>query len=118
MTSKAKKLHYKTLKARLLAEQARQAEAEWEATRSALLYENTEEEIEAARAARARLRKEAEAEMNYQKGSRRPSRVLWPDISFNEETKQWVCEHSGVLAYGDTPEMACDNFDHLWISGK
>lgn len=115
---KAQRLKFKILKSRLLTEQAHQAEAEWEATRSSILFENTEEEIEDARENRARARGEAEAEANYRKDSRRPSRVLWPDVFFNPEEKKWVCMHSGVRAYGDTPEIACDNFDHLWMYGK
>ena len=115
---KAKKLHYKILKARLLTEQTRQAEAEWEATRSAMIVENTEETIEDARECRARTREEAIAEDAYRKDSRRPSRVLWPDVYYSDKDKTWVCSHSGVRAYGDTPEIACDNFDHLWMYGK
>ena len=115
---KATKLKFKILKSRLLAEQARQAEAEWEATRSAILFENTEETIEDARECRARARAEAIAEDTYRKDSRRPSRVLWPDVYFNTDEKKWACVHSGVRAFGDTPEIACDNFDHLWMYGK
>ena len=118
MDAKAKKLHYKILKSRLLADQARQSEAEWEATRSSILFENTEEEIEDARENRARARAEAIAEASYRQDSRRPSRVLWPDVFFNTDEKKWVCMHSGVRALGDTPEIACDNFDHLWMYGK
>lgn len=51
------------------------------------------------------------------KNRRRPCRELWVDITYNDQTKQWSASHQGIVAYGDTPEMACANFDHLWIYG-
>jgi len=118
MDAKAKKLHYKMLKAQLEVAKARQMEAEYEAARSAMLYENTEEEVAHAQEGRTRERKEADQESNHRKSTRRPSRALWPDVYYSENDKSWVCRHSGVRALGDTPDIACDNFDNLWMYGK
>jgi hypothetical protein len=70
-------------------------------------------------------RKEAEeclAQCRYNreldKNRRRPSRELWVEIRHEPENNRWVAERQGVVAYGDSPEMACDNFDHLWLYGE
>jgi hypothetical protein len=39
--------------------------------------------------------------------------VVMPD-----DDRRWSCTFQGVTAYGDTPEIACDNFDHLWTFGE
>jgi len=51
------------------------------------------------------------------KTRRRPSREHWVELNFDSERNQWAATSHGVTAYGDTPEMACDNFDHLWVFG-
>jgi len=51
------------------------------------------------------------------KHKHRPSRENWIELTFDSEKNQWVASHQSVIAYGDTPEMACDNFDHLWMFG-
>jgi len=48
----------------------------------------------------------------------RPSQFLDTWVFFDDDRKQWTCVYSGVAAFGDSPEMACDNFDHLWMYGK
>jgi len=48
----------------------------------------------------------------------RPWRQLGAVVEFDSEKNQWKSELWGVAAWGDTPEMACDNFDHLWMYGK
>lgn len=70
-------------------------------------------------------RKEAELslkELNYTcecgKALYRPSREQFVDIDFDAERNLWAVSHQGVVAYGDSPEMACDNFDHLWVFGQ
>lgn len=69
-------------------------------------------------------RKQAEATLaefqhdrELDKNRRRPSRELWVDTSHDPENNRWIAQHQGVVAYGDSPEMACDNFDHLWVFG-
>lgn len=72
----------------------------------------------------AAKRKEAEESLEqcrynrkFDKNNRRPSREFWVDLHFDTDKNQWAAEARGVTAYGDTPEMACDNFDHLWMFG-
>lgn len=48
----------------------------------------------------------------------RPSREHWVEVEFNSEKGMWSAQHQGVVAYGDTPEMACDNFNHIWVFGN
>ncbi len=47
----------------------------------------------------------------------RPSREHWVEVEFDSEKGKWSARHQGVVAYGDTPEIACDNFDHIWVFG-
>jgi len=49
--------------------------------------------------------------------NRRPSRDRYVEIEYHADQKLWSATHQGVTAYGDTPEMACDNFDQLWVYG-
>jgi hypothetical protein len=55
-------------------------------------------------------------EATYQE-YRRPWRAVGAVVGFDAEKNQWKCEFQGVTAWGDTPEIACDNFDHLWMFG-
>ena len=48
----------------------------------------------------------------------RPWKQNGATIEFDAERKQWTATYQGVVAYGDTPDMACDNFDHLWMFGE
>ena len=48
---------------------------------------------------------------------RRPWRTLGAFVGFDAEKDQWKAEFQGVVAWGMTPEIACDNFDHLWMYG-
>jgi hypothetical protein len=48
----------------------------------------------------------------------RPSRLHFAEVTYDEERKQFAAICGGVTAYGDSPEMACDNFDHLWLYGE
>jgi len=67
--------------------------------------------ILAAKLQRAELQA-AEAQLE------RLQRAVYTEVYFDETEKQWACQHGGVTAYGDTPAMACENFDHLWVYGK
>ena len=64
--------------------------------------------------AKVSMKREAGLEQERQ----RPSMFIGTDIFFDEDEQLWACEHCGVLAHGDTPAMACENFDHLWVFGK
>lgn len=48
----------------------------------------------------------------------RPWRQLGAVVGFDSEKSLWKSEFQGVAAWGDSPEIACDNFDHLWMYGK
>lgn len=45
----------------------------------------------------------------------RPYRLA--NAMFDKFGNGWQLEHQGLVAYGDTPAMAADNFDHLWTYG-
>ena len=51
------------------------------------------------------------------KECRRPWKAQNAFVDFDEEKQVWRVTFQGVVAWGDTPEMACDNFDHLWMFG-
>lgn len=104
--------------ARLKTERARQTEAELEAFRSQIGAEDMEEQLEANRACRAEVVKEAAEDKRLRKEQQRPSRALYPDVFFDDLQQEWACEHCGVRAHGDSPELACENFDHLWMFGN
>ncbi len=76
-----------------------------------------EEHLEHNRSHRSQVSQEANEEKRLRKEQQRPSRVLWPDVFFEDHNEQWACEHSGVVAHGDSPEIACENFDRLWMFG-
>lgn len=60
---------------------------------------------------------ECRQDREHRKQNRRPSQERYVEIEFDAERQQWACRHASIIAYGDTPEMACDNFDHLWVFG-
>jgi rubrerythrin len=115
--SKAKTLSLKIMKARLQTERAKKAEAELEAYRSQVGATDMQEQLEANRMYRSQAAQEAQEEKRLKKEQQRPSRALWPEVFWEAHKEKWTCEHSGVVAYGDSPEMACENFDRLWVFG-
>jgi hypothetical protein len=119
--SKAKILSLKIMKARLQTERTRKTEAELELYRSQVGATDMEEQLEANRVYRSESAQEAAQETSEKKRlereQQRPSRALWPEVFWEAHQEQWACEHSGVKAYGDSPEMACENFDRLWVFG-
>jgi hypothetical protein len=76
---------------------------------------NLESDIRLQEEQRVDCRRELRANKQEERDRRRPSRTLYPEIYRGDEG--WVCEHGGVIAYGDSPEIATDNFDHLWLYG-
>jgi len=115
--SKAKILSLKIIKVRLQTERARRAEAELEAYRSQIGATDMEEQLDHNRSGRSQDAHNLEEEKRLRKEQQRPSRALWPEVFWEDHKEQWACEHSGVVAYGDSPEMACENFDSLWVFG-
>lgn len=85
---------------------------------AALIYRDQEETV----ALHQMQREEAKAEMvrdaRLSADRHRPSFCIYTEIYFDGEEEQWACRHGGLVAYGDTPAMACDNFDHIWIFGR
>ncbi len=111
-------LRLKILKAQLDRAHEEFAEAQIERLQRALAYREQEAEHEFNQARRAEVRKEVESENNWTKEKRRPSMCIAGDIFYDETEEKFACRHDGITAYGDTPAMACENFDHLWVFGK
>jgi hypothetical protein len=115
--SKAKILRLKIMKANLQTERARKTEAELEAYRSQVCATDMEEQLEHNRLCRTQVAREVDEDKRLRKEQQRPSRVLWPEVFWEPHKEKWACEHSGVEAHGDSPEIACENFDRLWVFG-
>lgn len=77
---------------------------------------NLESDIRIQEEQRVGRRRELRESKQEVQDNRRPSRTLWPEIYKGDSG--WICEHGGVSATGDSPEMATDNFDHLWMFGE
>ncbi|MEN6367610.1 MAG: hypothetical protein ABFC88_12405 [Thermoguttaceae bacterium] len=91
-------------------EQMRKATVEADAT-----YVVGQERVAAARAERQQAESlHDHAAANYRE-FRRPWRVIGAEVSRVDD--RFRCGVQGVEAFGDTPEMATDNFDHLWQMG-
>ena len=45
----------------------------------------------------------------------RPYRMT--GATFEQVGNGWTCSHQGLVAHGETPAMAAENFDHLWTFG-
>jgi hypothetical protein len=84
----------------------------------ALAYQQQEEEFKFQNEQRDAARVEMGRDARLNADRHRPSYVVYTDIYFDQEEEAWACRHSGVVAYGDTPSMACENFDYLWTFGK
>jgi hypothetical protein len=59
----------------------------------------------------------AEVSVQNYREFQRPSRLHGISIRQDMATGKWVAELDGVRAEGDTPEMAADEFDHLYVFG-
>jgi hypothetical protein len=107
----------------ILQEQLEQAqlhkvEAHIQKLQRGLAYQEQEQEAELSQEQRDQAREDRAKEVEWDKERRRPSMFLPTDVFFDEEKEKFGCQHSGVIAYGDTPAMACENFDHIWVYGK
>jgi hypothetical protein len=63
----------------------------------------------------------AKAQRRAEENRCRPSILLGAEIeSFLTESGEirFAVSYSGLRETGETPEIACDNFDHLWLNGS
>lgn len=67
---------------------------------------------------REAMEKDMEEDNRLLKERQRPSYALCTEVTWDDDEKQYSCSHDGVTAYGETPAMAHDNFDHVWVFGK
>lgn len=95
---------------------ARAAE-DW-AKRAAICREQEELKLAEEKAEAARQQIHHDYVMEREREWQRPSHTRYVEVVYDEERKQFVATHCGVTAYGNSPEMACDNFDHLWLYGE
>ena len=118
MSSEEEALRIKILQSRLRRARLQEEEAEMEHIQRALALQDQEEEIEFNREQRGSQRKREEVNINCERNWKRPSIFLHTNIYLDEEMNKWVCCYTGVMAFGETPATACDNFDHLWTFGR
>lgn len=76
--------------------------------------------------------KVADYHLEAVKNSFRPHKMYPTDVFYSVSDKKYVChlprmyddgdgdemETAEIIALGDTPAQACDNFDHQWIHGS
>jgi rubrerythrin len=118
MSDEDKTLRTRILTARLARAEFKAAEAQLERLQRAAALREQEEEYQYHQESRAAARKEQTQDDTLRKERLRPSFAVFTEIFFDETEEQWACQHCGVTAYGDTPDLACENFDHLWMFGK
>ena len=117
MSQEQKDLRTNTLQARLKRAELQEEEAEMEHLQRALALQDQEEELAFNQQKRVEQLKRDEINTQCEMNWRRPSIFLHTEIFFDDEMNVWTCRYMGVFAEGDTPEMACANFDHLWLFG-
>ena len=118
MAATEKTPRLRILAAKLQRAELQAAEAQLERLQRAAVLREQEAEFAYHQERRAEGRKDASRDREYGKEKYRPSYAVYTEVYFDETEKQWACQHGGVTAYGDTPAMACENFDHLWVYGK
>ncbi len=118
MAGAKKLLKLKIWQARLEQAHVGLAEAQIEKLQRGLAYREQEAEAECNQARRVKAREEVALQDMWDKEKQRPSMFIGTDIFYDEDKEKFACQHDGVIAYGDTPAMACENFDHLWVYGK
>ena len=118
MPTSEKLLRLKIYRQRLLRSQEQTAEARLECMQRevAVLEQRKENEFNEER--REAVRAEVKRDAHWSKQRRRPCMAVYTEIYFDVDEEMFACRHAGVVAYGDTPSMACENFDHLWVFGK
>ena len=92
------------------------AEQDW-AKRAAICREQDEIKLAEQKESQSRDQKYRDLVETREREWARPSRMHYVEVTYDEERRQFAATYCGVTAYGDSPEMACDNFDHLWLYG-
>lgn len=111
------------LQMRILEARHREAEADEEASkhwaeRAAICREAEELKLAEQKESQAREQKYRDMLETREREWARPSRMHYVEMTYDEQRRQFAATYCGVTAYGDSPEMACDNFDHLWLYGS
>jgi len=113
-----KLLRLSILQQELLRAQEQTAEARLEVLQRGAAMREQEAEYAFHQDRRADAKESMNRDATYDRERHRPCMFIGTDIFFDEDEQKWACEHCGVLAHGDTPAMACENFDHIWVFGK
>lgn len=116
--TREKTLRLKILVAKLEQAECEHAEAHVQKMQREIAFREQEAEFEFNQDKRQELREEVEKDRILDRERQRPSMAMYTEVFFDEEVESWACQHCGVTAHGDTPAMACENFDHLWVYGK
>ena len=93
------------------------AEEDW-AKRAAICREQEEIKLAEQKESQAREQKYRDLVETREREWLRPSKLHFAEVTYDTDRKQFVATCGGVTAYGNSPEMACDNFDHLWLYGQ
>jgi hypothetical protein len=66
------------------------------------------------------LLRAAELRLQRERNLNRPSVLLAVEVSCyvtEAGSLHYAADYSSLRATGETPELACENFDHLWATG-
>jgi hypothetical protein len=119
MADTKKSLTLKILAKQLEIAEEQFAEAQLERLQRMAALREEESEFEFRQARRAEASEDAQRDRLFEKEKYRPSNFVYTDVYPDPaEDGKWCCQHAGVIATGDTPAMACENFDHLWMYGQ
>jgi hypothetical protein len=113
-----KLLRLQILRTKLETAQLHLEEARLEKIQRELACQDQKDEGKFNAERREAVEKEMERDAELLKERQRPSYALCTEVAWDEDEKQYSCSHDGVVAYGETPAMAHDNFDHVWVFGK
>ena len=102
---------------RKAAQSRADAEAEW-AKRASIGRQEEELKLADQLKQEAFNEKSRDLALNRERQWQRPSYTLRVEITSDPERNQFKASFGNLSAWGDTPEMACDNFDHLWLYGE
>lgn len=96
--------------------------------------EHTEKLNQSMRAQAEAAQKKMDLELEEQRMKLRPHSCYPTQVGYCTSEHKYYCrmatfsyfadedddgvEEIPIIAYGDTPAEACDNFDHLWINGE
>jgi hypothetical protein len=118
MTDAERTLRVQILQARLEKARAEKEQAILHQMMAEMAAEEARLDFRMRSQAREQSAKEYMEDMRLKRQAARPSRFLGAFVFQDDEIGKWVCAYDGVTAYGESPEMACDNFDQLWVFGR